>query len=138
MSELFEELPRRIFITCLSLAGLGGAFLYGALAHRSDLPPIPQLQVVYRTIFVDKAPTKGPRFDHLQPSRGQGDGVTINKTSDDGGLVLMAGFFDEENQIRLIRRDGTLVKKWSLDYFEHFPDPDARWRSVCVRMQRRG
>jgi hypothetical protein len=64
----------------------------------------------------------------LQPSRGQGDGVTINKTSDDGALVFMAGFFDEENQGRLIRRDGTLVKKWSLDYNEHFPDPDAR---VC-------
>ena len=46
----------------------------------------------------------------------------------DGALVFMAGFFDEENQIRLIERDGTVVKKWSLDYFDHFSDPNSR---VC-------
>ena len=127
MSEFFEELPRRIFIACLALVVVGGAFLYGALAYRNDLPPIPQLKVV-RTMFAYGVLTTSLRLRHLQPSRGQGDGVTINKTSDDGALVLMTGFFDEENQIRLIRRDGTLVKKWSLDYTEHFPDPDAR---VC-------
>jgi hypothetical protein len=125
MSEFFEELPRRIFIACLALVVVGGAFLYGALAYRNDLPPIPQLKVVRTTFGIL---TTSLRLKHLQPSRGQGDGVTINKTPDDGALVLMAGFFDEENQIRLIRRDGTLVKKWSLDYNEHFPDPDAR---VC-------
>ncbi len=125
MSEFFEELPRRIFIACLALVVVGGAFLYGALAYRNDLPPIPQLKVVRTTFGVL---TTSLRLRHLQPSRGQGDGVTINKKSDDGALVFMAGFFDEENQVRLIRRDGTLVKKWSLDYTEHFPDPDAR---VC-------
>ena len=125
MSEFFEELPRRIFIACLALVVVGGAFLYGALAYRNDLPPIPQLKVVKRTFGIL---TTSLRLKHLQPSRGQGDGVTINKTSDDGALVFMVGFFDEENQGRLIRRDGTLVKKWSLDYNEHFPDPDAR---VC-------
>ncbi len=125
MSEFFEELPRRIFIACLALVVVGGAFLCGALAYRNDLPPFPQLKV-FRHTFGDL--TTSLRLKHLQPSRGQGDGVTINKTSDDGALVFMAGFFDEENQIRLIRRDGTLVKKWSLDYNEHFPDPDAR---VC-------
>jgi len=125
MSEFFEELPRRIFIACLALVVVGGAFLYGALAFRNDLPPIPQLKVVRTTFDVL---TTSARLQHLQPSRGQGDGVTINKTPDDGALVFMSGFFDEENQVRLIRRDGTLVKKWSLDYTEHFPDPDAR---VC-------
>ena len=65
---------------------------------------------------------------HLQPSRGQGNGVTVNDMPNDGALVFMAGFFDDENQIRLIERDGTVVKKWSLDYFEHFPDPESR---VC-------
>ena len=124
--EFFEELPRRIFIACLALTALGGAFLYGAVAYRYDLRPIPELRVVYRTI--NSVLSALPRLQHLQPSRGQGGGVTINKTSGEGAFVFMAGFFDEENQIRLIRRDGTLVRKWSLDYFKHFPDPDAR---VC-------
>jgi hypothetical protein len=41
---------------------------------------------------------------------------------------MLAGFFDDENQIRIIRRDGSLVWKWSLNYFEHFPDLSNR---VC-------
>jgi hypothetical protein len=125
MSEFLEKLPKRIFIVCLALVAVGGVFLYGAFAYRNDLPPIPQLKIVRTTFGVL---TSSALQRHLQPSRGQGDGVTINKMPDDGALVFMTGFFDEENQGRLIRRDGTLVKKWSLDYTEHFPDPDTR---VC-------
>ncbi|NOD36594.1 MULTISPECIES: arylsulfotransferase family protein [unclassified Ruegeria] len=40
----------------------------------------------------------------------------------------MTGFFEGENQARLIKRDGTIVRKWSLDYFKHYPDPATR---VC-------
>lgn len=129
-SNFLEELPKRIFIGCLVLVSLVGAFLYGAFAYRNKLPPIPQLKVAYRTMttVADNDLTSHPRRHHLQPSRGGGKGVTVRMTPDDGALVFMAGFFDEENQIRLIRRDGTLVRKWSLDYFDHFPDPDTR---VC-------
>lgn len=124
----FEKLPRRLFTASLTLVVLGGTFFYGVLAHRDDLPPIPQLRAAYETLKTigDNDVTNHPRRHHLQPSRGQGKGVTVNKSPDDGALVLMAGFFDEENQIRIIRRDGTSVRKWSLDYFEHFPDPEAR------------
>ena len=124
MSEFLEQLPKRVIKTCLALAVLGGVFLLGALAHRDDLAPIPQLRIVYGAVadtLLDR-----PHLAHLQPSRGQGEGVTINKLADDDALVFMAGFFEEENQLRLIKRDGTLVHKWSLDYLEHFPDPDAR------------
>ena len=72
MSEFFEELPRRIFIACLALVVVGGAFLYGALAFRNDLPPIPQLKVVRTTFDVL---TTSLRLQHLQPSRGQGDQI---------------------------------------------------------------
>jgi len=63
---------------------------------------------------------------HLQPTRGQGNGVTVNKRPDDGARILMVGFFDDENQARLINRDGSVVAKWSLNFFEHFPKPRAR------------
>lgn len=66
--------------------------------------------------------------EHLQPSRGQGDGVTINSRPLDSSLIFMMGFFDDENQARLIRRDGSIVNKWSLDYFSHFPNKNRR---VC-------
>lgn len=123
-----DDLPRRLFMASLTLVVLGGAFAYGVLAQRDDLPPLPQLRAAYEalTTIDDNDVTNHPRRHHLQPARGQGEGVTVNRSPDDGALVLMAGFFDEENQIRIIRRDGTVVKKWSLDYFEHFPDPEER------------
>jgi hypothetical protein len=63
---------------------------------------------------------------HLQPSRGQGEGVTVNKRTGDGAKILMVGFFDGENQARLVSRDGSVIGKWSLNFFEHFPDQSAR------------
>jgi hypothetical protein len=125
MSGFLEELPKRLFVVSAAVAALGAAFLYGVLAYRHNLPPLPQLRTVKAT-FVNGDMTKPARMEHLQPSRGQGAGVTINRNPDDGALVLMAGFFEEQNQIRLIRRDGELLRKWPLDYFEHFPDAATR------------
>jgi len=63
---------------------------------------------------------------HLQPSRGQGKGVTVNKRGDDGARILIVGFFDDENQARLVNRDGSVVAKWPLNFFEDFPESSAR------------
>jgi hypothetical protein len=114
----------------LTLCVVGGAFLLGVVAQRDDLPPIPQVRAAFETLT--GMGDNDPRRHHLQPSRGQGAGVTVNTVPDDGALVLMAGFFDEENQIRLVRRDGSVVRTWSLDYFEHFPDPGARGCALKV------
>lgn len=126
MSRFLEELPRRLFIISIVLVTLVGVFLSGAFAYRANLPPIPQLRDTYKALIVDRVLTDSVVLHHLQPSRAQGDGVTVNRMPDDATLVFMAGFFEEENQARLIRRDGTLVRKWSLDYFEHFPDAEVR------------
>ena len=117
-----------------SLSQVAGDSLLGparAVAQREDLPPIPQLRAAGETLSSvrDNDVTNHPRRHHLQPSRDQGSGVTVDETDDDA-LVLMAGFFDEENQIRLVERDGTVVRSWSLDYFEHFPDEGTR---TCTR-----
>lgn len=112
----------------LTLVVLGATFAFGAIAQRDDLPPIPQLRAAGETLTTvrsDNDVLNHPRRHHLQPSRGQGEGVTVDEV-DDGALVLMAGFFDEENQVRLVERDGTVVQSWSLDYFDHFPDPETR------------
>ena len=124
-----EKLPRRLFVVSLALVVLGSSFVYGAFAYRDDLPPVPQVRAAYETLSTvrnDDLNPIDPTRHHLQPSRGQGAGVTVDAAPDDGALVLMAGFFDGENQIRLVRRDGTVVHTWSLDYFENFPDPSQR------------
>lgn len=64
----------------------------------------------------------GEPVHFLQPARQPGSGVTINNTRNDGKLVMISGFFEDGNQIRLIERDGTIVQKWPLSYFDHFTD----------------
>ncbi|WP_162030871.1 MULTISPECIES: arylsulfotransferase family protein [unclassified Lentimonas] len=60
----------------------------------------------------------------LQPAKFKGDGVTVNAASNSvDELIFMAGFFDNENQLRLIRRDGSIVAKWPASYTEIFPSP---------------
>ena len=56
----------------------------------------------------------------LQPARYPGEGVTINET-DDEKLVLLSGFFDGGNEIRLIRRDGSIGNRWPLQTTELIP-----------------
>ncbi len=121
------DIPQLIFKFSAGLLGLGFVFGLGVIAHSKDLPPIPQLKTAYKAFSSEGGIARPWKFAHLQPSRDQGDGVTVN-TIDDGALVSLVGFFDEENQIRLVTRDGSVVHKWSLDYFEHFPDVDER---VC-------
>ncbi len=63
-----------------------------------------------------------PPRHFLQPARKPGEGVTVNRAGEDRRLVLLAGFFDGENGLRLIRRDGTLVASWRTPYSAAFPD----------------
>lgn len=128
MSDFFEKLPKVMLAGSLATVVLGGAFAYGVLAQRNDLVPLPQIKSAFALLSEPRQNdlTRHPRHEHLQPSRGAGEGVTVNTLPDDGAQILMAGFFDDENQIRLVGRDGEVVRKWSLDFFEHFPDPGTR------------
>lgn len=56
----------------------------------------------------------------LQPAQYQGSGVTVNRHGDDDTLILLVGFFDGSNALRLIRRDGTLVADWPTRFSEYF------------------
>jgi hypothetical protein len=110
-ADLTEKLSKGIFIACVVVSILGGTFLFGAFAFRDNIFPIPQLKVGYGMLRQSiSGDNSGDLAQHLQPTRDQGDGVTINTAKADGALVFLSGFFDGENQIRLIRRDGTVVK----------------------------
>ncbi|WP_171236692.1 arylsulfotransferase family protein [Ruegeria sp. HKCCA6837] len=122
----FEELPRRLFWLCLIVTVLFGAVLYGVQAQRKYWPPVPQLQAAYNVLFIDRTLTSSDEQKHLQPSRGQGEGVTVNTKPDSTDTILMLGFFDHENQARLVDRNGDVIRKWSLNYMEHFPDEQTR------------
>ena len=64
----------------------------------------------------------GHALHYLQPSRQPGEGVTINERADDGALILISGFFDGGNELRLLRRDGSIVARWPVSFSALFPD----------------
>lgn len=120
-----RQLPKLLFTLSRIVILVLGGFVYGLISYGSDLFPIPQLRMTMNLISSGDI-AGDPRSEHMQPSRGQGSGVTVNLLPEDDVYILMSGFFDDKNQIRLIKRDGTVVKKWSLDYLKHFPNEDSR------------
>lgn len=126
MKRFFEGLPERLFWTCLLLTIVSASVLYGIVAQKKKWPPAPQFRTAYTVLFVEKSLTTSAYHKHLQPARGQGDGVMTNAEPDRRDTILLMGFFDGENQARLVKRDGSVIRKWSLNYFEHYPDIQAR------------
>jgi hypothetical protein len=62
---------------------------------------------------------------YLKGNRYQGNGVTINEIGeDDGGLILLAGFFEDNPEIRLIRHNGDIVVRWPLRFSEIIQNTD--------------
>lgn len=75
------------------------------------------------TLVMEEAPTlTGSRPDwFLQYPYYPGDGVTVG-LAHDNGKIMLAGFFEGGNQIRLIERDGTVIARWPVVFSDLFPD----------------
>ncbi|MEZ5290889.1 MAG: arylsulfotransferase family protein [Vicinamibacterales bacterium] len=59
----------------------------------------------------------------LQPATRPGNGVIGHVEGRPApGLTLIVAFFGEGHELRLIRADGTVVRRWPLRYFDLFPD----------------
>jgi hypothetical protein len=123
------ESARLMFWSIIAAGLLGGVFLAGlysgatknaAFALVRDLRM--KTRVAVMTVMKEAPILVRSRPEwHLQPARHAGSGVTIDKTPDDD-LVLMAGFFDDGNELRLIRRDGSIVARWPVAFSELFTD----------------
>lgn len=60
----------------------------------------------------------------LQPARYEGSGVTVNEITGNSDLVFITGFFEGNNEIRLIRRNGDIVARWPVKFSQIFPNTD--------------
>ncbi|WP_193369826.1 arylsulfotransferase family protein [Pelagibius marinus] len=76
------------------------------------------------TVYEERFTLTGVLPSHfLQAARHEGDGVTVNALPGGGDdLVLLSGFFEGNNQLRLIRRDGGVVARWPVVYSELVSD----------------
>lgn len=135
-------LERSIFISVAAILVLATVFGLGMLSgHREN--------AAYRAVFgvVDSLQTLETEWPNLtgsypvhflRPARYDGSGVTVNTVQDDGDkLILMSGFFGENNGVRLIRRDGSVVASWRISAKELFPDrsfcrnpPQTDWNAI--------
>jgi len=77
----------------------------------------------FASVAEEASTLAGTRPSHfLQPRRYDGDGVTLNTRPDDGALILLSGFFDRSNELRLLRRDGTVLARWPVQFSSIFPN----------------
>ncbi len=127
------DVSRILFVLVVSLTALGATFSAGVRAGDRKTAAYFLVEDLKDTIAAslrltaEEAPNiAGTRPIHfLQPVRYSGDGVTVNATSaDQRDLILLAGFFDGNNELRLIRRNGDVVARWPVPYHRLFPNTD--------------
>jgi hypothetical protein len=127
------DISRVVFYLVVSLTALGVSFVAGLQAADGQTPAYFLVKDLTSTITsslrltAEEAPTfTGTRPSHfLQPARYAGDGVTVNDPeTNQSDLILLAGFLDRNNEVRLIRRDGKVVARWPVRFHDLFPNPD--------------
>jgi hypothetical protein len=119
-----HNLSRVAFRVSATLIALGSAFLYGAVASRSNLPPIPQLQAAYQMVrevlFTSDRILETSAVIHDEPV------ATLMPSALQPGLVLVAGdVADRETAVRIIDRDGLIVHEWRPKWREIWTDEEG-------------
>ncbi len=117
------DLPKFFFF----LACLVFVFAYGAVVGKYKIFPyaiVDHATNIVVLVYNERRTLTATRPDHfLQPVRYDGDGVTVNQVPDgQDELILLSGFFEDSNELRLIRRDGGIVNRWPVKFSELFPD----------------
>lgn len=118
------RMAKRIFV----LSGLLLVFVYGVAVGTYQLFPFRILKLgidsVQQVWAERNMITMARPDDLLEPARYPGEGLTrFDPDRAAPGLTLMAGFFGDRNELRLVDLDGTIVRSWPARYFEAFPQP---------------
>lgn len=122
-----RDISKSVFIVSVVLL-LGilvfGAGLYSGAKRNGIFDFVQNTWRDVKLVFseIENLKSDGDPIHFLQPSRQPGSGVTRNLRTDDGNLILLSSYFDGGNEIRLMRRDGTVLARWPLSYSAHFPD----------------
>jgi hypothetical protein len=110
-----------VFSCALSL------FAYGVAVGRYELFPFAALQFGQDSltqVFEERDTILGLRPHGLiAKARYAGNGVTrFQRDKSVPGLTFVASFYDDANELRLMRSDGSVVRRWPVKFSEIFPD----------------
>lgn len=126
------DFSKWLFILTVTCTILSAAFLFGLYSGANRTPlyktVISSIKSIKQsfTVFFEEVPnlTKAFPTHFLEPCLYDGAGVTINRIQNPSDYVFMSGFFDGNNEMRLLRRDGKIITRWTVRFSEIFPDPD--------------
>jgi hypothetical protein len=116
-------MSRFFFIAAVCVTLIGGAFLYGVQSALSRNAAYSLVRDVQENVeLVLKAVLEGPDADFMErievtPGRGR-----IQVPREDGALVLLAGYFGAGPELRLVERDGSILRNWVVRQEELFAD----------------
>lgn len=110
-------LARRLFFAAV----LALVFVYGVAVGRYEVFPFAVMELGVRSVadvFKERNTIVRTRPDHfLEPARYAGHGVTHADTNRMApGLTFLQGFFDGNNEMRLVRPDGSIVRRWPVRF----------------------
>jgi len=131
-----------VFVVAGSALVIGATFVAGLY---SAVRQTAAYRVVWGTLddaktLVEELPNlRRTRPIHfLRPARYEGSGVTVNAPAAGAeDLILLSGFIDGDNRVRLITRDGTVINDWPIRVHEIFGDvshfrqpPMTDWNAI--------
>lgn len=120
-----EKVLNRVWKVLFVFVLLGGAWGYGALAHRDKLFPYPQIKALVEVLSeeADEALGYEPWWYHDQP--GQVAAVVEHDPEAMApGLTLISGVAaDDGLMAKVVDGEGREVHRWHLDWFDLWPDP---------------
>ena len=119
---------KTIFLGTLGLVLLGTAFLaglYSGVSRNAAFKAVWSVKdSVTEVLSSDLGSAVGGRPEQfLQPAFYDGEGVTYNDSPRADDLIFITAFFpDDDLALKLIRRDGTVVRTWPARFFDIFTD----------------
>lgn len=101
-----------------------GIFLIGGVIALFEIYPFNVIKkgiAVTKTMIEEQTRSRPELLNKISYS---GKGVSLNKSEQTAkGLTLLQGWFADGPQAILIDMDGTVVKRWMIDFFKIWPDP---------------
>ena len=110
-----------------SLAAL--SFAFGVAVGAYEIFPYKYLKFVLNSVEAVVADRKRLTTNlptgFISERRYDGEGVTIHDAErSDSGVTLLSGFFEELPEVRLIRMDGSVIRRWPISYMTLYPNSD--------------
>ena len=119
-----DFLARLAFFLSCGIAVIGGAFIYGVVAHWKDLPPVPLMKHGYYQLKELVQPSDW--FLVAEDLRYETPVATLLPDRVAPGLVLVAGDYEPRHtSVRIMDRTGRMIHEWRVPWSDVWPGQEG-------------